>query len=109
MPLKKKSAKRKTSARKRARPTAKSAPRKKNAAKKAQRPKRKAAAKAAKPKPRRPAKTVAKRPSAPRRGNGATATATPALSLIDGLILQARKAGADAADAVLVESAALSV
>ncbi len=61
----------------------------------------------AKPKSRPTTKTAAKKKAAPRRA--AAAAPTPAVSLLDDLIARARKAGADAADAVLIDSAALSV
>jgi len=107
MPPKRKPAQRKIPARKRARPTSKAAPRNIAAAKKSAARKKKPAPKAVKPKSPPARKIAARKSAAPRRTTAAAAT--PAVSLLDDLISRARKAGADAADAVLVDSAALSV
>jgi len=113
MPPKRNPAKRKISTRKRARPTPKAAPRKVPAAKRAAVVKKSAAhkkkpvTKAVNPKSRPTTKIAARKNAEPRRTTAATATS--AVSLLDDLIARARKAGADAADAVLVDSAALSV
>ncbi len=110
MPPKGKTAKRKVSARQRTRATSRVAPRKMPAAKKAAAVKksavrkRKPVAKAVNPKSQSTTK-VARKAAAPRRATAATS----AVSLLDGLIARARKSGADAADAVLVDSTALSV
>ncbi len=87
---------------------------KKNAAKKAG---AKARSKAAR-RPAEKAKKIVARKAASARLPGPAKVATPArpgastidaATLLDDLIVRARKAGADAADAVLVESAAISV
>src|SRR4030095_15817614 len=102
-----KSVKRKTTAAKRSRLTAKTARRKKVAAKKTPAGKKRGTPKAAKPKSRPLKEIAAKKVAAPRRATAAAPAA--AVSLLDDLIARARKAGADAADAVLVDRAALSV
>ncbi len=91
-------------------------PRKKIAKRTAgKKPARKTVAAKAKPKAEhRPVvkakKAAPKKPPAPRRPNTARTTPTAAAApLLDDLIDRARKAGADAADTVLVESAAISV
>lgn len=89
MPPKKKSAKRKTAARKPARSAARKASRKRGATKSS--PQKRSAAK----------KPLSRRQT--------TTKSAPALSLLDDMLTRARKAGADAADAVLFESASLAV
>jgi len=64
-------------------------------------------AKVTKPKPRSVAKSGSKK--IPARRKPTTARSDSAAALLDTLITRARKAGADAADAVLFESASISV
>jgi PmbA protein len=88
----------------------KAAPRKIAAKKKT--PPRKVTGKAARPPVAKARKLAPKRPPAPRSPRVARAAfpdASGGAALLDDLIGRARKAGADAADAVLVESAAISV